>query len=248
MEGVTFALKRLWAPPRSVRKSAAEPRVEGASRRSGERSRLKSEPAPADPEGFNHPAIDRIKASSDETAKIVRTIDEIAFQTNLLALNAAVEAARAGDAGKGFAVVAEEVRNLAMRSAEAAKSTAQLIEESVANADGGVALNMEVLSNLKAIQEQVIQVSDVMEEISSGADHQSRGVEQITTAVEQMNQVTQQTAANAEEGSSASDELTAQAQELRRLVNGYQITWTGEADVHPARAAAEEAPVLAGVG
>ena len=169
-------------------------------------------------------AMEKIKVSSDETAKIVKTIDEIAFQTNLLALNAAVEAARAGDAGKGFAVVAEEVRNLAMRSAEAAKNTAQLIEESVGNAEGGVTLNAEVMENLEEIQKQVFQVSEVMDEIASGAGQQAAGIDQINTAMEQMNQVTQTTAANAEESSSASEELTSQAEELRALAAQYQIT------------------------
>ena len=107
-------------------------------------------------------AIQRIKESSDETAKIIKTIDEIAFQTNLLALNAAVEAARAGDAGRGFAVVAEEMRNLAMRNADAAKNTANLIEGSVMNADSGVALNAEVLRSLTEIDQQVGKVSEVM--------------------------------------------------------------------------------------
>ncbi len=175
-------------------------------------------------------AMDRIKGSSDETAKIVKTIDEIAFQTNLLALNAAVEAARAGDAGKGFAVVAEEVRSLAMRSAEAARTTAQLIEESVTNAEGGVALNAEVTEHLEEIAKQVVQVSEVMDEVAAAVEQQNRGIDQVNTAVEQMNQVTQQTAANAEESSSASEELTSQAEEMRSLVGRYTLSqWAAAA-------------------
>jgi len=113
-----------------------------------------------------------------------------------------------------------------MRSAEAAKTTARLIEESVKNAEGGVELNGEVLTNLEEIQRQVVQVSEVMDEIAAGAEQQSQGVEQINTAVEQMNQVTQTTAANAEESSSASEELTSQAEKLRQLVSAYALTAT----------------------
>lgn len=169
-------------------------------------------------------AIDQIKAGSDETAKIVKTIDEIAFQTNLLALNAAVEAARAGDAGKGFAVVADEVRNLAMRSAEAAKNTAELIDGAVQRAEDGVTLNQEVLQNLETITGQIHKVSAVMTEMTAASEQQQQGVEQIRLAVEQLNQVTQQTAASAEESASTSEELSGQSAEMRHLVIAFKLT------------------------
>jgi len=167
-------------------------------------------------------AIDDIKTSSDETAKIIKTIDEIAFQTNLLALNAAVEAARAGEAGKGFAVVAEEVRNLAQRSAEAARTTADMIEGSVKNADNGVNISREVAETLSEIAEGSRKVNDLVGEISAASNEQSQGIGQISTAVTQMDQITQSNAANAEESASASEELSAQAEELSRMVGDLE--------------------------
>lgn len=169
-------------------------------------------------------AIHRIKTSSDETAKIIRSIDEIAFQTNLLALNAAVEAARAGDAGRGFAVVAEEVRALALRSAEAARSTSALIEEAVTNANDGVKLNDSVLQSLGKISSQMNRVSEVVGEIAAASEQQAQGVTQINAAVEQMNSVTQTVAANAEESASAATELESQAQGLNDMVQTFTIS------------------------
>jgi methyl-accepting chemotaxis protein len=168
-------------------------------------------------------AINKIKASSDSTAKIVKTIDEIAFQTNLLALNAAVEAARAGDAGKGFAVVAEEVRNLAMRSAEAAKNTSILIEESVRNAEGGVSINQEVLSHLREINCQVNKVSEVIAEISSASEQQRQGIEQIAASVSQMSEMTQQNAGNSEESAKSAVELDDLAQKMQKMVSAFKL-------------------------
>ena len=163
-------------------------------------------------------AIERIKNSASETAKIIKTIDEIAFQTNLLALNAAVEAARAGEAGKGFAVVAEEVRNLARRSAEAAKTTADLIEGAQKNAEAGVNVSTEVAKNLSGIQDKAGKVATLIAEIAAASKEQSQGIDQVNTAVSEMDKVVQQNAANAEESASASEELSSQAQELSAMV------------------------------
>jgi methyl-accepting chemotaxis protein len=169
-------------------------------------------------------AIGRIKASSDSTAKIIKTIDEIAFQTNLLALNAAVEAARAGDAGKGFAVVAEEVRNLAMRSAEAAKNTANLIEGSVKNSESGVMLNQEALRKLNEISGQVKKVGAVMADIAAASEQQTQGIDQVNVIINQMNLVTQQIAANSEESASGAEELSGQAEELRSMIRTFHLS------------------------
>lgn len=169
-------------------------------------------------------AIQKIKNSSDETAKIVKTIDDIAFQTNLLALNAAVEAARAGDAGKGFAVVAEEVRNLAMRSAQAAKDTSSMIDDSINNANSGVELNQEVLKNLEEINKQINIVSSVVSEIAYASGQQSMGIDQVNMNVEHMNQITQSTAASAEQSASTAQEMSQQANEMHRMVASFKLS------------------------
>jgi methyl-accepting chemotaxis protein len=163
-------------------------------------------------------AISDIEKSAADTAKIVKTIDEIAFQTNLLALNAAVEAARAGDAGRGFAVVAEEVRNLAVRSAEAAKNTAALIDLSVNHARGGVTIASDVAKTLEDINTGCTKVNALIAEIAAASSEQSQGISQVNSAVAQMDKVTQQNASNAEESAAASEELAGQAVAMTDVV------------------------------
>ena len=168
-------------------------------------------------------AVAEIKRSADATAKIVKTIDEIAFQTNLLALNAAVEAARAGDAGKGFAVVAEEVRRLAIRASEASRNTAQLIEASVANAETGVTLNDSVKLRLEEIRSGVQGAAAIMHEIAESAASQEKELAEVTTSMAQIGRLTQRTSANAEKSASAAAELSAQARDMHDLAIQFDV-------------------------
>ncbi len=164
-------------------------------------------------------AMERIASASNETAKIIKTIDEIAFQTNLLALNAAVEAARAGEAGAGFAVVADEVRSLALRAAEAAKNTSELIEGNITNIKQGSELVHQTDEAFGQVAASATQVGELVAEISAASGEQSQGIEQINTATDDMDKVTQQVAANAEESAAASEELSAQAQTMQGFVD-----------------------------
>jgi methyl-accepting chemotaxis protein len=174
-------------------------------------------------------AMEAIKVSSDDIAKIIKTIDEIAFQTNILALNAAVEAARAGEAGMGFAVVADEVRNLAQRSAQAAKETTDKIEGAIGKTAQGVEISTKVGQALNEIVAKARQVDELVSEVASASREQTQGISQINTAVSQMDKVTQSNAASAEESAAAAEQLNAQAEiitqsvgELLKLVGGQQ--------------------------
>jgi methyl-accepting chemotaxis protein len=168
-------------------------------------------------------AMDALRSGSNDIAKIIKTIDEIAFQTNILALNAAVEAARAGEAGLGFAVVADEVRNLASRSAQAAKETAAKIEETITRTAQGVEYCNKVSQGLNDIAQKTRLVEDLGAEVAGASREQTEGISQINAAVGQMDKVTQSNASSAEETASAAAELDAQAGIMKQSV-GELIT------------------------
>lgn len=175
-------------------------------------------------------AMQEIKMSSNEIAKIIKVIDEIAFQTNILALNAAVEAARAGDSGAGFAVVAEEVRNLAGRSAQAAKDTANIIEKNIQLSKKGADISVIVSNSLEEIKDNAQKVRDLLSEITAASEEQSKGTAQIAKAINQMEHVTQQNAAMSQESSASSQELQEQAEELKWMAAELDIFVKGASD------------------
>ncbi len=167
-------------------------------------------------------SIKNVERSSEETGRIVKAIDEIAFQTNLLALNAAVEAARAGEAGAGFAVVADEVRNLAIRAAEAARDTSILIEDTVKRVKEGVGLAHQTDEAYREVALSLQKVVNLVREISEASQEQAQGIEQISKALTEMDRVVQKNASNAEESASAAEEMNAQADQMRGVIEELQ--------------------------
>jgi methyl-accepting chemotaxis protein len=187
-------------------------------------------------------AMGEIQTSSNDIAKIIRTIDEIAFQTNILALNAAIEAARAGEAGAGFAVVAEEVRSLAQRSALAARETAAKIEGAITKTGQGVAISAKVAASLGEIVEKVRQMDTLVAEVATASREQNQGVQEINSAMGQMDKVVQSNAASAEESAAAAEELNAQAEMFKGAVDALeQLAGLGKPP-SPASAAPAEWP------
>ena len=185
-------------------------------------------------EGHVTHSISEISQASQETSKIIKTIDEIAFQTNLLALNAAVEAARAGEAGAGFAVVADEVRNLAMRAAEAARDTAALIESIVKQIQESTGLVDTTSEAFGAVTQSSEKVGALVAEIAASAGELSRGIDQVNESISGVDQVVQQNAASAEESASASEEMNAQARQMKEYVqNLIEIVGIGDETGRP---------------
>ena len=172
-------------------------------------------------------SMSEVSRASEETRKVIHTIDEIAFQTNLLALNAAIEAARAGEAGAGFAVVADEVRNLALRATEAAGNTAGKIEGTLSAIRAGSSAVEQTGDAFKRIDDQSAKVSEIVDEIAAASNEGAEGISQMSQTVADMDDVTQQTAANAQQTSAAAQEMDAQARRLNGFINDLSILISG---------------------
>jgi len=168
-------------------------------------------------------AIEEINDASESISKIIKTIEDIAFQTNILALNASVEAARAGSQGKGFAVVAAEVKNLASKSAEAAKETNMLINTSIEKTKAGVGIGNEMKDSLSTMIGGIGDIANAITQIASDTKLQAVGTEQIKTGMNQISTVVQNNAGTAEESAAASEELSAQASSLNSIIQKYKV-------------------------
>jgi methyl-accepting chemotaxis protein len=191
-------------------------------------------------------AVQEINDASDQISKVIKVIDDIAFQTNILALNAAVEAARAGQHGKGFAVVAEEVRNLAAKSAEAAKDTGGLIENSIQKANLGMNITKETSASLKEIVEGINRSAEIITQIAKSSDEQALAINQINVGVDQVAQVVQQNAATAEESAASSEEMSSQSSIMQELISHFKVS--GDNGKKGARSLPPAAPARTNAG